>query len=119
MIFKVCTMILRLGFAIALSMLVASTQAYAFQESDLTTKVPPCKEKVSGPIKDKRGFLIPNPRLIDLMALGNVRLLLAQKGNILMRIFLMTLVPFTSIVDLDMKRFTCRALTMGFRPFIT
>ncbi len=53
-------MIIRLGFAISLSMLVASTQAYAFQESDLTTKAPPCKGRVAGPIKDTRGFKIIN-----------------------------------------------------------
>ena len=83
MIFKVCTMILRLGFAIALSMLVASTQAYAFQESDLTTKVPPCKEKVSGPIKDKRGFLIPNPRLIDIDGTGKCEIIVSTEGQYL------------------------------------
>lgn len=70
MTLKVLQMIKRLCFAILLVMLATLTPVYAFQESDLTTKAPPCKGKVSGPLKDNRGFPIPNPRWVDIKGNG-------------------------------------------------
>ena len=70
MTLKVLQMIKRLCFSILLVMLATLTPVYAFQESDLTTKAPPCKGKVSGPLKDNRGFSIPNPRWVDIKGNG-------------------------------------------------
>ena len=70
MTLKVLQMIKRLCFAILLVMLTTLTPVYAFQESDLTTKAPPCMGKVSGPLKDNRGFPIPNPRWVDIKGNG-------------------------------------------------